>query len=424
MSVIAKANRVVFYLWNTDRQLANPPVVFPDITPISHFSSSIWTYVTNNIPTGLYLHNCKNGSYILIQSDGHNWYLICRVGSVIVSQDIIAPVTLWNWACFCVAKDGPLIQVYHGVENVALPDNHTHPVTLTHKLSVYVNIDDAFNDISLITHSNNYISNFKFWNSTLTLAQFQEQANTFDTTGNPAPMWSSTLRTPGDLSNIVNPNDTQNWSHGHAFSQIFPLDSLLYGGDQAFMANTTPCSVWLYPIGVPVCSYNLVTPSGVAATYKAEQFWEFHDRGSIPPIDSQIQSITYYGVPSNGLQSDTWPLYKDENGVEISPDFGNPANRFEQDSGVLIPGLKASTVFLWKYGAQFTFQSGISGNATLSNLLLLVTFIGYPTAVPQLPANDLAGLFAIKKGGLVDRFNRGVELKIPDPTIRTAFIGE
>ena len=252
-------------------------------------------------------------------------------------------------------------------------------------------------------------------------------------------MWVSPLRVPGDVSNVANPYASNQWMHGHGFTSINTHSGLRFGGDDpAYLAISQPCPAWVYPPTEQSQCYVDVGLSPLVQTiYKAPQFFQFLDQGAVPIVDFQIHSITYYGLPFSGpnlgwQHSATWGLYKDETGAEIS-DTTNTIYRFEPDTAAAIPGpIKASTMYQWKFGAQFVYNATTpqqqTARANLSYLLLYVSYTGQPTGVTFIPAVDLAGLFAINNPGpnvlKTDIYNNGVELKIPDPTIRTAYIGE
>ena len=342
---------------------------------------------------------------------------------------------------FCFTKEGPNITICYGVEDPTTPGQPVVPRVILSTTS-----DQIFDFYYFLVRcgASYYTTNFKYWNDVLTLAQFQAQANRYDAEGGgPAPIWVSTLRTPGDISSIVNPRIGTSWDAGHAFSFTSSPDSLKYVNNDPSYLITTPCPTWIYPIDPDaVSSYNPGTAPSVPTNYDAPQFWQMQDRGSLPAADSTLQSIEYYAYPNaygSGIQaSDSWGLYKDERGARVVSGHANPANRLETDTGVAIPPgsinpIKISTMYAWQYGAQFTWMAGTGPTAQqkINYLHLFVSYIGSPTGVPGLPIDipgisvqKLTGLFAVSKGSHTDKYNLDAELKIPQPTIRTAYIGK
>jgi hypothetical protein len=200
------------------------------------------------------------------------------------------------------------------------------------------------------------------------------------------------------------------------------------------MSFNTYCPTWIYPLTDVNFTVNPGLSPLVPTTYEAPNYVQFRDVGSVPMKDYQVQSINYYGfpysVPPGWAHSETWGVYIDEFGGKLNP-IGNIIYRFEPDTVVTIPDgpITPNNMYKWKFGAQFTYQPTTPQQATaaahLSHPLLLVTYLGFPTGIPFSSEADLSGLFAVvKRGASLDRYNNAVELKIPNPTIRTAYIGE
>jgi hypothetical protein len=323
------------------------------------------------------------------------------------------------------------------------------PVQITPVMGVDCTIDDDFDSFQLIANAAGAICGFKFWSVANSQAVFEAQSQTWhgDTGGvGVNPFWVSPLRVPGDISNTQVPYSGYGevWNHGHAYSA--PLGdpgTLNAETDPAYMANTSACQAWLYPRITPHCFIDPGLTPLVPTFYKAPQFFEFADLGSIATEDHQIISIQYVGFsfPSTAEAAafnESWGLFKDEGGVEVS-DRIDPQYRFFPGTSLgnsvvnIPPGTtgipKASTVYLWKFGAQFLWNPVTpqrdASQANLAYMFLYVTYLGYPTGNPGLSAEDMAGLFVIDRGGpSVDRYNRNVITRIPQPTIRTAYIGE
>ena len=439
MAITAIANHVDLILSNDNRGTAVPPVVFPGINPTNAFSWSIWVRATTNLPTWVTGHNCQDGSQIIIYSDGTSWFLNVRNGATTVTNFPMIPIVVGRWTLFCVSKNGPDLTIYSAVEAPLADHPELTPVTLSLIAAASYTIDSPLYNFIIVVMGNADYSCFKFWNAVLTRAQFEAQAQSFDATGSPAPIWASPLRTPGDLSSIANPYTGFNWGAGHAYNLITPADSLRivtgFGfDDPAYMSFNSYCPTWVYPLTDVNFTVNPGLSPLVPTTYESPQLVQFRDVGSVPFIDYQIQSIKYYGfpysVPPGWAHSETWGVYFDENGGKFNP-ISNTIYRFEPDTVVDIPGgpITPNNMYKWKFGAQFTYQPTTPQQATaaahLSHPLLLVTYLGFPTGIPFSAESDLSGLFAVAKlGAVLDRYNNSVELKIPDPTIRTAYIGE
>lgn len=442
MAIRANANYVTLVLNNQNRETAIPPIVFPDITPDSRFSWSIWVRSFGNIPYVLAGYNGTDGSQIVISHNGTIWQISARSGSLYLGSQNFAVVTPGRWALICVTKTGPdTFVVYYGMEDNA-PNPWERQVDITAGAQVEFPINTPFNSFVINVSADTNLSSLKFWDAALTEDQLQVQTHRWDAQNGgfgPNPMWVSPLRVPGDISNVANPYASNQWMHGHGFSSINIHSNLIFGGDDpAYLAISQPCPAWVYPPTEQSQCYVDVGLSPLVTTiYKAPQFFQFLDQGAVPIVDFQIHSIIYYGLPFSGPNpgwphSETWGLYKDETGAEIS-DTVNTIYRFEPDTAAAIPGpIKASTMYQWKFGAQFVYNPTTpqqqTARANLSYLLLYVSYTGQPTGVKFVPSIDLSGLFAINRPGpnvlKTDIYNNGVELKIPDPTIRTAYIGE
>lgn len=440
MAVKPHAGAVGFALWNASRELATPPLVFPGVNQSNSFSYSYWVRPLNTIPTaGVSTHTGFDGSFVDIAHNGQQWIIWARQGSVQIATQAFANVQIDRWMLICVSWTPPYFNMYVGFEDPTVPQPWLNEVKLTYSLAYQAEtLNFDFNYFQLITHASLPICNFKFWNSALTLAQFEKQAQRWDTSTDsfgPAPFWASPLRTPGDLASIANPYASPNWEHGHAFSRIdFPGNLEMYA-DPQYMANHYPTPTWVYPNKFTQITIDPGLTPVIPTFYKGVDFFDFADKGSVPELDFQIQSIIYYAATFGGLDpgivfNEAWGLYKDENGVEVSNTTDTQYRINPGTTGVTIPGpIKASNMYLWKFGGQFKWVPVTPQQATntafMGYLLLYVTYLGYPTGIPKLPAQDMAGLFAINRGGpSIDQYNRGVVKKIPDPTIRTAYIGE
>lgn len=443
MAIRANANYVTLVLQNLNRETATPPVVFPDLTPDARFSWSIWVRPFSNIPYVLTGYNGTDGSQVVISHNGFVWQISARSGTLFLFQQNFALVTPGRWALICVTKTGPTTYVvYYGMQDTD-PNPWERQVDIVAGAQVDYPINSPLQSFVINVGADANLSSFKFWNSALTEAELQVQTHRWDAqTGGAgaAPMWVSPLRVPGDISNIANPYASANWDHGHAFNEINPISGLLYGGeDPAYLAISQPCPAWVHPF-TPFshCFVDAGLSPLVKTTYKAIQFFQFQDVGAVPIVDFEIQSITYFGLPFSGpnpgwAHSETWALFKDETGAEVS-DTTNTIYKFEPDTLAATPiALKASNMYKWQFGAQFVYNATTpqqqTARANLSYLMLYVIYTGQPSGVTFIPATDLAGLFALNKSPgpnvlNTDIYNNGVELKIPNPTIRTAYIGE
>jgi len=450
MSLRASANYSLLSIYNIGREAAIPPMVFPNIStdPSQNFSFCVWFRANSKIPAPLVTYNGVAGSFMRISSDGFKWNMDGRhvaVGLPILPLDNIV---MGRWTLVCVSKNGPTITIYLGVEDSLDLNPWERVVTIDQVVQTNYLINEVFSQITIVLSDSVDVCNFKFWKSVLTEDQLQTQANTWVPTGSPAPMWVSTLRTVGDISNIANPSSTVNWTAEHGFSAITSPQNIKTGGslgawnDPAYLAFTQPCPTWVYPFNFPnpsgigdVFINPGMTPSVSAVVHKAPQFFQFVDSGTIPSQDSSIQSIVHYAAPLHDstlgpIPSDSYALYKDENGVEVSPNLTDPTQRFEQDSGIIVPSAMTRTnMFKWQFGGQFRWQpTGApvpSGTGRLVHQFLYITFIGFPTGLLVLSEADLSGLFILStKLPRADIYHGTTTLKIPDPTVRTALIGE
>lgn len=460
MGVGSTAGQIDFINYN-DR---NPPFGFQDMGPNTNFTISFWTLTVLPAPgfTNAFQYNGTDGSYWQIFNDGINWYCVSRQGSVGAVSRLIAPVAVGEWTAWTIIKNTTSLFIFYGTEDPSVPGYKTNPVTMYLALAYPTSLTFEFNHMILSCTGLQGISNFRYWNGAIGGTQVQEAAHRWDAgvgplTGVMAPIWASTFRTPSDTANIVNPYAGPGWAQGHAWTYISPSSSNLIrinyaDHDPSYLALNMSSPAWVYPIGYKIPENDYINNAGstlvtdsfidpgntplVPTTYKAPQFFMFNDTGSVPLIDSQVSSITHLGYaqsdPAEGqIPSDTWALYHDESSAEISPNKGDPNNRFEQDTLVVPPGIKASTMFFWQFGAQFTYQPGplVVNAATghLIDILLYIVYTGIPSGIPgktYLHFDNTAGLFAILKNSAIDQYNNGVSVKIPDPTIKTAYLGE
>ena len=440
MSIMASAGSV--NLFTVDRTDVSPPLLFPSIENGIDSTHSIWVYPTNNIPVDLIRYVGYNGNVITIGHNGEYWYINGRVGSTVVFSRNFAWVMPNRWSVFAFAINGWQFSVYGGEEDPANPDIHTTPISMTLMTQFGYPIDvTPFHYHQVLVSSNLAVCNFKFWNAFLSLEEATAQVNRWDTNNGgfgPTPFWASPMRTVGDISNIANPTNDSDWYITHYYYAVQPADNLRNAGDPAYLASNQPCPTRIYavvPHGTNNCTYN---PEGTPAeqtTYKAPETYYFADRGALPVLVTHgtLISIQYYGFPSStgpGVpQIHTWGLYRDQNGVDYNSDLMNPANRFETNGWVTpVPEITLFNLYQWQFGAMFTWAGRVpevpTATASLTGMFLMVNYQGYPSGVPGLPYVDMAGLFAIQKGSFHDKYNRGTILKIPDPTIKTAYIGE
>lgn len=440
MAVRAVAGRILINQFNQPDAI--PPIAFQSVDANSHFSVSFWIKIVEATNyDAVFAYNGKDGSQLIIgYQNGQYFFQFNMEGGIQFSTGFAGNAILGRWTLICFSFEAFHWRLYIGYEaDIPNPDV---PVVLASIGDETSSIGIPFFFLHLAPSHNTAMCCIKYWNSVLTMADFQVQCNKWAPNDTPAPMWCSTFRTPGDISNIANTRTSPTWYAERGYNQdllVVPLRESLEISlpDPAYMAKNTPCPTWLYPIvGTNIPEFvdvNPITTPATSTVYKATEFWTMQDRGSVPRFPTTFVSAAYYAYPFHegaGVpQSDSWPLYIDHNGTEISPNFTDPSKRFEDTTGVLIPNtISALNVYQWQFGGQFTYQPPVGqGTATakLGYVHILVIYIGFPTGDTGIPATVLTGLFALNKGGKsVDRYNQGVEVKIPDPTVRTAFIGE
>jgi len=468
MAIRALAGETHLVLRNSGREGANPPVVFQ--TPIndqSSFSYGIWVKAFTNIPSNVTVISGTDGSQLQIFYDGNNWRLRVRSLGIEFGQLYIAPAILNTWTLIIFIVNGSFIDIWTGTE--ASPPGPDTYITLTNPIHQAYPINFNLDYIAVSPQSGISMCNFKYWNTILTLGGYLNHMHNWypNVDSEPAPIWASTLRTPGDISNIANPYTSSNWAAGHGFSSISDINNLVFDSlDPAYIARHSACPTWVY-LKDPnaLCNVNPGQTPLTPTIYKAPQFHQFDDRGSVP-ITNPVIDIVYYAWPHKSDprpgQVATFPLWKDEHGIEVS----DTTHGFEFNTGVPVPAaMNYSNFYDWVYGAQFQYAPATpqqpTADAGIRYMYLYVRYIGFPTGVgiahvpgvpplppvdPPVPPGDppippppgeppippppptpvaMSGLFAINKGGpSVDKYDATIELKIPDPTIRTAYIGE
>lgn len=445
MAIRASAGTVTLTLTNANREGANPPVKFLDVNdilvPVPPSCYSFFVKATSHIPAQVLAHNGTDGSFIQIYQAEGMWYIGPRFVDIHFGSQPITPVVLGVWTQFVVVLYENIIDIYTGNEN------GNNPITLSLKFHQAFALRIPFANFQITVHNHISVCNFKYWNMLPSIAELQDQVNRWDAdgAGNP-PMWSSTLRTPGDISSIANPYTSTNWAAGHGFSAIDQPDNLVFDAtDPFFIANNRVCPTWVYPI-IPTAQVTSIPGGGIV---KGTPFFQFHDRGSVP-LTLPAQQIRYYGLPQ-GSQTDSYGLYRNEQGIEQAA----LGQRFEVNTGIDLPvEVQASNMYDWVYSAQF---NNPTSGGVLSFLYLFVKYTGYPTGVgiphtpgtppkppdppvdppidpgpgiPPIPPPQpipvkMSGLFVIDPNALnIDNYDPEIRLKIPNPTIRTAFIGE
>ena len=433
MAVKSNAGRTVLYVYS--RPDAVPPIKFADANSVDKFSFSIMAKVLDTtVADTLIVYTGTDGSQISIDMNGTQWTYSRWDGPVVVETFPLRSVKVGVWVAFCFARNGYNTQLRSGEED---PDFPLEAINLTLHFDQNAPYDFTFDHIAVVTRSNIAICNFRYWNSFLGDAlggDVNDQVNRWDTGGTHPAHWASPLRTPGDISNIANPYTSPSWNRGHDFDAISPSAGtfVLEFPEPRYLENK-PCPTWVYPLTTDFVTFNPGNTPLVQTNYKSTIFWKFQDRGTIPVVATFI-SITYLAFPfktdTGPGPSSSFPLFINELGTELVTDLNDPTNRFEQDSGVTIPNTMTSVnMYLWQFGGQFTWVPAVpqqpAGTGNLGYPYLYIIYTGRPAGSPSLPALDLAGLFKVDKGGKsVDRYNRGIEMKIPDPTIRTAFVGE
>jgi len=289
------------------------------------------------------------------------------------------------------------------------------------------------------------ICNFKFFHQALTVPQAQIHANTWMPEGDasvglPLPVWASPLRVPGDLSGIANRNALGNWNHNYAYSGIQAPENIAFDPVDPEYLSTQKCVSWLYPrlagtvtVQYPNNTFSGVNPVNTPAVdtfYDGTPLHRLEDRGTLPAtayIAHLFQALP--GVTGPGVQGPTesWALYIDHNGNRVGDTVDARFNLIT-GAAAIPPPITIDTIYAWKFGGQFKYPGRTPAvstiNGFIAHLVVYVTYIGKPTGLVQLPLVDFAGLFIIDETApLVDQYN-GTTLKIPDPTIRTAYIGE
>jgi len=458
MSVRSSAGYVQLIRFQTTGS-ENPPIFFPGITPAASekWSFCIWVKQYFTVPNTLVGFNCIGGSNIIIQNDGIVWHLTARDKTLAAPSTDIGFVLHNRWQVFCFAKSGANVTVYAGVEDPLSTNPWERPVTLTQVTAAGTgySINDPFYNLVVAISNIADVCCFKYWNQdALTKEQFEAQANRWDTnTGpvaGPGPIWASPLRTAGDIGNIANPYTSLNWEQGHMWDQHINRPNLITAGqlggwnDPAYLATAQPCPTWLYPVNTdgtgPGSAVAYIDPGltpAVPTFYKAVHFIKFVDKGSVPHNDSTVSSIRYYGFFNTGADvgtpaTEAWGLYRDHNNAEVS-NTSLASNSFMQtgNAGLTIPGsVTATNMYRWGFGAEFLWNpvtpQGPTKESRISQQMLYVIYTGFPTGRALAPKDDLSGLFVVNKPkeARVDIYNNQVSLRIPNPTIRTAYIGE
>ena len=449
MALFSGAGNVVFTYQNNDRDNATPPIVFPDFSSTTEFSFAFWVKANDRlIPSPIIAYTGTNGSQFYFYWDGTDWILEIRVGATVVLSHRFSGLQTASgltsiWRPFCITKDlAGNVKIY-GRGATGSPTDPDNPVQMVLQFTFPTDpfgLSFSFSQFLVVAAPHVSICGIKVWNAAITdTTEMTNQMNSWEADGTPQPIWACPFRTY-DVANIdlAHRKTSPYWSQEHSWNGIGNIENLLFDShDPEYMAKHQETPTWLYPVGYPtpptVITYDLDLTPTVPTTYKSDQFFRVTDVGTVPPDGTLAgPGFLYFGYPTNDgtgvAQSSSWALFKDENGNELS----NPVvaqNRFEDDTSVIVPAsLTCANLYQWSFGAQFTWQTQPSpvaaATAMLTNVYLMVFYIGYPTGEGHLPFDDLIGLFAIKKGGTVDSYYRGTELKIPDPTIRTAFIGE
>lgn len=434
------------------KALLQHPTTFPDVTPTSHYSWSIWVYARNSgIPTTLSMHVGVDGSLVHVGHDGFKWGFFTRSAGVVNFVEYATPVAFDQWSLLCFTQDGPELKLYVGIENFSPEGTGTIPqLVLTASPALNFQMDY----FKLFIGPSQGICNFKFWNSSLSQLELFNQANSFarEVGVGPIPFWVSPFRIIGDLTNVAYPfaGPPWTWTYGHYWDEILNVPNLVFIPDPVTLVDTE-CNAWILPVEPGVAPGDTFPDIGVdvgltplvPTMYKALKYYKFGNFGAVPP-DQTIVNIKYYAFPTIGPDvgapaSEYWGLFKDENGAEVN-NTGDPIYQFptppfpthEIANGFIeIPGpINAVTMYQWQFGGQFLWNPVAppqqeTASAHLTTIFLYVTYIGMLDGLIPLPVNDMMGLFSVNKGGPnVDRYNNNAELKIPNPTVRTAYIGE
>lgn len=443
MAIRAVAGRVLF---NEQNHLdTNPVIQFQSLDENSHFSFCFWAKpVEQTQYDAIFAYNGNNGAQIIIGYQLGKWFVnFNSAGGISQSVGFFEDAIVGRWTLICFSFSGRDMKAYTGHENVPPGVNDPNNPVVVFQIGEG-HVDDnlsitPFAFLHLAPSHNTAMCNVKYWNRVLTMAEFTTESNKW-LPGD--AMWSSPLRTPGDISSIANPRTSPDWykTHGYELEGRFIRSELEISlPDPAYLA-TQPCPAWVFPLIGPdepiFVDFNPSVTPVADTTYKSTKFWQYEDRGAVPRFVTSIQSIEYYAYPFHTgtgiVNSDSWPLLIDNNGTELVTSF-TPTFRFEQDTGVGIPGpvgaMNGVNMYQYKFGGQFTWKSIPTQSATATANLgyprLYLIYTGFPTGDPTIPADILTGIFIINKGGKsADGYNLGVEVKIPNPTVRTAFIGE
>ena len=442
MAVNTSATQSALYLSN-DRPESSPTLKFNEFGLGFGHTTIIWCRMTSNIGAQILTHSTTSGALTYFSSDGYNWALILRDHFGLSQTHYLGPITLNRWTAIAYTmQDGGSHKVYIGEET-----NPTLPV----QLALVLNVTNSFllgahSVIHPIGTPNNSICNFKHFNQALTLAQIQIHANTWladgdQSAGLPVANWASPLRVPGDLSSIAIRSGLGNWTHNYGYDVIQSPENFLFDGNEpGYLANQR-CAAWLYPVGTGTLTianqpYIFVravpgsTPN-VPTFYDGTVFYRMEDRGALPDVPYVTHAYVarpFLDGSAGTPPSEYWALFTDPNGNRIS-DTTNPIYRLDDDGVSAIPFTTTiQTIYAWKYGAQFKYAGTptitTAAHGVVVQLALSISYIGKPTGIRQFPIVDLSGLFIIDETGpRIDQYN-GITLKIPDPTIRTAYIGE
>lgn len=447
MALTSSAGNVIFQFGNEDRQGTSPFLQFPGCHPDTEFSFSFWAKPnTRRIPSPIVAYYGANGSYIYFYWDGDQWVLEIRVNAITV---LFQPFFAGNpsgdeatkiWRPFCFVKDATSVKLY-STADPPTADDVIFPMT---EIFNFPNdptsqpfLDFDFFRFSVVVAPHVSLCNIKVWNVALPdTTNMANQLNEWDNTIAPLPIWSCPFRT-GDVVNIAPAyrKTSQYWYREHIWSSIDNIQNLAFDSNDPTYLRHQPTPTWVYPLNYPnptMLAYDLDKTPLIPTTYRSPDFFRLRDQGTIPLDGTLTKTIAYLGFPTNdgtGVPQDTnWALFKDQDGNIIDP-AGDPQYQFDPDTLSVTPAtLNCGNLYQWSFGVSFTWQTQPTqvdaAKAMLTYPFIFVTYVGMPTGVGNPPFDDLVGLFAITKGALVDTYYRGTELKIPDPTIRTALIGE
>lgn len=438
MALTSRAGNVIFQFKNENRTHITPPLVFPDATLTSSFSVSFWVKPnTTGVPQPISTYFGTNGTYIYFFWNGAQWVLELRITQLVVARFVFFenPDIINKWRPFCIVRTPAGVTLYAGVAlGTPDPDNPISMVQVYNYPTTELLFD--FREFSIVASPHVTICDVKVWNTVVDPTDMTLLVNNWDGRGGtvtPPPIWACPLRT-GDPSNISRINNSLFWNEEHSWSAIdFPNNLVFDSHDPEYMAKHQITPAWMYPAGSAPINFNPGLTPIIPTTFLSPDFVRFPDQGTIPH-NIPLQYMFYLGWPTNdgtGVpQSNTWALFKDEDGNTNNPGPDPNYEITQSDTLSLIPPTMDNTdkLFKWSFGAQFKWQGSSpqvpAATAILANPLLFVGYIGNPTGVQALPVDDLIGLFVIKKGRTSDGYYRQTELPIPDPTIRTALIGE